>query len=213
MNIRTQNRAPGLASLRRLIERPRSVDRCELCSANLGDAHQHLIEPPSRRLLCACDACALLFPDTGVTQYRRVPRDIYELGDFQATDAFWSGLSIPIALVFLFRSSSSHKIVALYPSPAGATESEIDEEAWAELAAENPALANMRPDVEGLLVNRLKNPRQHYIAPIDECFRLAGLIRKHWHGLSGGEQAWREIGGFFADLRRRSRPRKAANRA
>jgi Family of unknown function (DUF5947) len=77
----------------------------------------------------------------------------------------------------------------------------------------NPLLADLRADVEGLLVNRLKNARQYYIAPIDECFKLAGLIRKYWRGFSGGEEAWGKVAEFFGDLRRRSGRLKVANRA
>jgi hypothetical protein len=209
----SQDRVPGLASLRRLIQPSRPAERCELCGVHVGDSHQHLIEPRSRRLRCACDACALLFPNSGVTQYARVPRDIYALDDFQMSDALWNSLSIPIGLAFFFRSSLSSQTVSLYPSPAGTTESDIDGEMWAELVALNPPLADLRADVEGLLVNRLKGSRQYYIAPIDECFKLAGLIRKHWRGFSGGDEAWGKIGEFFGDLERRSRPLGVANRA
>ncbi len=31
---------------------------------------------------------------------------------------------------------------------------------------------------------------ESYILPIDECFRLVGLIRLHWKGLSGGTEVW-----------------------
>jgi Family of unknown function (DUF5947) len=243
MTTAPQDRVPGLASLRRLISRragfsprealaslphsgtevPRglksalpqtpSTERCELCGVHVGDSHQHLMEPRSRRLVCACDACALLFPDTGVAQYARVPRDIYALDDFQMSDAFWNGLSIPIGLVFFFRSSVSGQTVSLYPSPAGTTESEVDGETWAELIALNPSLADLRADIEGLLVNRLKHARQYYIAPIDECFKLAGLIRKYWRGFSGGEEAWGKVAEFFDDLQRRSGRLEVANRA
>ena len=34
---------------------------------------------------------------------------------------------------------------------------------------------------------------QYYIVPIDECYRLVGLIRMHWRGLSGGTEVWKEI--------------------
>jgi hypothetical protein len=37
--------------------------------------------------------------------------------------------------------------------------------------------------------------------PIDACYRLVGLIRLHWKGLSGGNEVWQEIGSFFAGLR------------
>ena len=39
--------------------------------------------------------------------------------------------------------------------------------------------------------------------PIDECYKLVGLIRLHWRGLSGGAVVWGEIGRFFDELRQR----------
>ena len=57
----------------------------------------------------------------------------------------------------------------LYPSPAGATECELDLEPWERLRAANPVLTGLGPDAEALIVNRLADPPQHAIAPIDEC--------------------------------------------
>ncbi len=72
-----------------------------------------------------------------------------------------------------------------------------------EIADANPELQNLAPDVEALLVNRVGATREYFIAPIDECYRLVGLIRMHWRGLSGGAAVWGEIGRFFDDLRRK----------
>jgi hypothetical protein len=41
----------------------------------------------------------------------------------------------------------------------------------------------------------------HRIVPIDRCYALVGLIRTHWHGIAGGEEAWDTISVFFSDLR------------
>ena len=65
--------------------------------------------------------------------------------------------------------------------------------------------------MEALVANRL-GPRRHeatdghaqneyFILPIDECFKLVGLIRLHWKGLSGGTEVWSELARFFAGLR------------
>ena len=35
----------------------------------------------------------------------------------------------------------------------------------------------MEPDVEALLINRVGPAREYFLAPIDECYRLVGLIR------------------------------------
>jgi hypothetical protein len=40
--------------------------------------------------------------------------------------------------------------------------------------------------------------------PIDECYKLSGIIRLHWHGISGGLEVWEKVGQFFARLRERS---------
>jgi hypothetical protein len=64
----------------------------------------------------------------------------------------------------------------------------------------------LEPDVEALLVNRVRDSRDYYIAPIDECYKLVGLIRANWRGLSGGQEVWQEIDRFFSDLKKRSTP-------
>jgi hypothetical protein len=213
MNPLTPAGESGLPALRRLVSGYQAVERCELCAANLGKAHQHLIEPRTRRLVCACDACAILFNESGVTKYRRLPRDVRLLTEFQMSDAFWNALAIPIGLVFLLRWSESGQVTALYPSAAGCAESGLDDEIWSELMAMNPVLETLRPDIEGLLVNRLRGAREYFIVPVDQCYRLTGLIRKDWRGFSGGEQAWSSIDGFFADLKNRARVQKAGDHA
>ena len=89
----------------------------------------------------------------------------------------------------------------MYPSPAGAIESLLSLESWADMVSEHPALQKMEPDVETFLVNRVSMPAEYYIVPIDECYRLVGLIRMHWRGLSGGTEVWKEIQQFFAELK------------
>ncbi|MDQ3748999.1 MAG: DUF5947 family protein [Acidobacteriota bacterium] len=39
--------------------------------------------------------------------------------------------------------------------------------------------------------------------PIAECYKLVGLIRTHWSGLSSGTEVWREIAEFYARLKER----------
>ena len=198
-------RPRGLAALRHLTARREPVERCELCATVLAEEHSHLVDPQNRRLLCACGACAILFDDSGVTGYRRVPRDARALVGLALTDTAWGALGIPIGLAFLFRSSAAGSMVAIYPSPAGPTEAPVEEEDWREIAALDPALSGLRADVEALLVNRIRDAREYYLAPIDRCYRLTGLIRRHWSGFSGGDEVWGKIREFFDEMRRSAR--------
>jgi hypothetical protein len=104
-------------------------------------------------------------------------------------------------MAFFFHSSAAGRVIALYPSPAGATESLLDLESWNEIVENNPVLRELEPDTEALLVNRIRNQSESYLLPIDECYKLVGLIRTHWHGLSGGTQMWEAIGNFFEELK------------
>jgi hypothetical protein len=120
------------------------------------------------------------------------------------TDAAWDELALPINLAFLFHSTPAGRTIAMYPGPAGATESLLSLNQWESLTAANAPLRRMAADVEALLVNRLGTTRVHYVAPIDLCFELVGTIRMHWRGFSGGEKVWREINQFFERLAARS---------
>lgn len=195
--------------LRQFVRRASTVETCEMCSRELANNHQHLLEPLSRKLACACDACAILFNSLGQTKYKRVPRRIRFLPGFRMTDSQWDGLMMPINMAFFFKSNPQDRVIALYPSPAGATESLLSFDTWDEIERDNPPLLEMEADVEALLVNRIGHSRgfsqpEYYIVPIDECFKLVGLIRSRWQGLSGGTEVWREIGQFFNTLKARS---------
>jgi hypothetical protein len=208
------NRA--LTALKRLAPPRKEAVRCEMCSQPLTDVHQHLFEVAPQRLLCVCDACAVLFPGMAAdAKYRRVPRRSRYLADFRLDDAQWDGLLIPINMAFFFHSTPRGRPLALYPSPAGATESLLELESWDEVVAQNPVLATMEPDVEALLVNRIGpiafggplsggREAKYFLAPIDECFKLVGVIRANWRGLSGGTKVWEEIDAFFVDILSRS---------
>jgi hypothetical protein len=129
---------------------------------------------------------------------------------FPLTDVRWEELGPPIDLAFLFRSTPRGEVVALYPSPAGATEAPVDQRAWEDLEGEDPRLRTLEPDVEALLVNGIGPARECYRAPIDECFKLVGIVRTRWRGLSGGTEVRREIVRFFEALRARAVDRGVA---
>jgi hypothetical protein len=196
-------RENAFATLRKFARKRPAAERCELCSAEVVPGHSHLLEPVTRQILCACEPCALLFDGKTNGRYRRIPRRSLLLTRLDISDAQWESLMIPINLAFFYRDAASGKMVAMYPSPAGATESLLSLESWGDMAAQSPALQAMEPDVEALLINRVGSAREYFLAPIDECYRLVGLIRMHWRGLSGGVEVWKEIQGFFTGLKGR----------
>jgi Family of unknown function (DUF5947) len=200
------DRQADIATVLRRFVKPRSnfVERCDLCSVEVAHVHAHLIEPATRKLVCACQACAILFSSTAEARYKRVPERVQLLGGFQISDADWDGLMIPINMAFFFHSSAMNRVVALYPSPAGATESLLDDTAWGNILESNPGLKKMECDTQALLVNRVGQASHYYIVPIDECFKLVGLIRTKWKGLGGGQEVWQAIDEFFRDLQNRS---------
>jgi hypothetical protein len=194
-----------IRTLRRF-RRPGNVqERCELCGVGLSRNHRHLLEISKSRIVCTCDPCALRFQDVVEGRFKLIPKDAWCLPQFSLSDDEWENLALPINLAFFFYSSPEKKMKALYPSPAGATESLLPLAAWNSLAERDPRVRTMRSDVEALLVNRVSSKREYYVVPIDACFELVGLIRMHWRGLSGGDAVWQEVEAFFARLNANAR--------
>ncbi|MBA2284897.1 MAG: hypothetical protein H0W02_05405 [Ktedonobacteraceae bacterium] len=184
------------------------MEQCELCSEAIAAQHRHLLELARRTLICVCQPCSILFGDpvAGGGKYRLVPSRYLLLPDFHMTDEQWDELLIPVNMVYIFYNTSANRVMAFYPSPAGAMESTLTLEGWDALVSSNPILNDLEPDVEALLINRVQNRgggaqyREHYIVPIDACYELVGLIRLKWKGLSGGEEVWKAIAEYFAGL-------------
>jgi hypothetical protein len=196
------------SALRRLArEAARSAEeRCDLCGEPVPPEHRHLLNLASREVLCACRACAILFDKSGSGggARRLIPSRYRYLPDFEMTDAAWESLRIPVSMAFFSYSSAAGRVMALYPSPMGPTESLLTLDAWEDLELRNPVLRQMEADVEALLVNRVRGARDYFLVPIDECYKLVGLIRAYWTGFTGGREVWQQIDLFFAGLRQRA---------
>ncbi len=213
-----------LAVLQRIRETtPRPLapveETCELCGEQIPSEHRHLVDLHSRTLMCACRGCFLLFESEGAggNHFRSVPERYVAFDDFELAPAQWDSLQIPVSVAFFFLNSSLGRIAAFYPGPAGATESELALDTWAEVVAANPELSSMQPDVEAFLVRAGSGlgGRSHgtgggsecYIVPIDACYELVGHLRLLWRGFDGGTEANRKLDDFFADVRARARRR------
>jgi hypothetical protein len=189
-------------TLQRLARRAREVaEKCDFCSEPIASDHRHVLESGARSVACVCRACALLFanPAASLGKYRLIPDRRLYLADFAMSDAEWASLHVPVGLCFITAGR------AYYPGPMGPTEAPVDASTWSALTRRYPLLANMQPELEALLVNRARGHRDYFIAPIDVCFSLVGLIRTRWRGLSGGTVVWTETLAFFESLRKRSR--------
>jgi Family of unknown function (DUF5947) len=195
--------ASPIARLQRFARPSQPQKRCELCGAAIAPEHPHLLELKTRQLSCACGACAILFSSDNAGTHRRVPDRVSLLPNLNISDEIWDALHVPINLAFFYRSGAAKRIIAMYPSPAGAMESLLSIDAWDDLAAQNSALQQMQSDVEALLVNRILQKRDALLVPIDACYKLVGIIRTTWRGLSGGKEVWQQIDEFFADLYRK----------
>ena len=94
---------------------------------------------------------------------------------------------------------------ALYPSPAGATECELDLEAWERAGAPRTRCwQTLEADAEALVVNRMADPPQHAIVPIDVAYQLVGVVKASWEGISGGRGDRGGRRGLLRRLRDRS---------
>lgn len=200
--------AGGVAGLRRFLA-PRAagtiVERCDLCAAEIPAAHPHLVRPGERALRCACRPCALLFGEAG-RAYRTVPDRHRRDPGFSLTDAAWDALQIPVSTAFFLVDSTRDGVLACYPSPAGATESELDLAHFGGSVGASRLAAMLEPDVEALLVRRPRDAgAECFLVPVDACYRLVGLVRTTWKGFDGGAAAWAAIDGFFDDVRARAR--------
>jgi hypothetical protein len=206
-------REPGeFATLQRLLRKPAPQapgERCDYCAAPVPAEHSHLIDMEARRIMCSCRPCYLVFQPAGAARgrYKAVPSRYIEVDGFALDDSAWERLQIPIGLAFFFANSAENRTVALYPGPAGATESELDLTAWNEIVAEHPACASLEPDVEAVLVLRRGGRTRCFVVPIDAAYRLVGEIRLSWKGFDGGTDAWQRIDSFFEEMHERSNGR------
>jgi hypothetical protein len=203
-----------LSVLQRLREtqpraQPRAGERCELCTEPISDEHGHLVDVHERKLLCSCRGCYLLFMSEGAGggHFRAVPDRYLSFPDFRLSPAQWDSLQIPVSVAFFLVNSALDRVAAFYPGPAGATESLLPLDTWADVVAANPALATLQPDVEAFLVRADRNVggAECFVVPIDVCYELVGRLRTLWRGFDGGREAHDALDAFFERVRTKAR--------
>ena len=184
-------------------------ERCEMCSEDIAEEHQHVVNLEGRQLMCVCRGCYLLFTDTEAElRFRAIPDRYLTFPDFAFDRRQWEALQIPVGLAFFFHNSALGRTVAFYPGPAGATESELDLQAWNDIRAVDPRVDALANDTEALLVRVPDEDGavpQGYLVPIDACYEFVGRLRMLWHGFDGGQDVRRYIDEFFGLLDSRSR--------
>jgi Family of unknown function (DUF5947) len=198
---------PAVRRLRRLAQTRSSApaaaplpgdDHCDLCGVAIDPDHRHLLHLVDRRILCTCEPCFAL--RAGDAELRPSGTRVVRLDDFALGDELWAKLQIPIGLAFFLVRERGQGVVALYPSPAGATESELHLDCWDELVVANPVLKELEAEIEALIVDRMSEPPQYAIVPIDRCYELVGMIKSRWEGISGGRAIDDALAEFFARL-------------
>jgi len=182
-------------------------EKCELCATDVPAVHGHVADLEASTLICACRACYLLFThaQAGRGRYRAVPDRYLHDPARQLSVAEWDEFEIPVGLAFFLSSSRRGEVSAFYPSPAGATESTLNLQAWERLTSAHPLLRAAAEDTEAILICRDEHGVEYFLVPIDACYELAGRMRLHWRGFDGGAEARQSIDEFLSGVRSRSR--------
>ena len=168
--VAARRQAELIASLRRLTRpsagqsRPAppaagAVEVCDLCGKELDPDHRHLLHLTERQ------------HPLRLRELRRAARRRPRAAADRHADRLARRLR-PARRALGRRSRSrsgspssstrarSGGIVALYPSPAGATESELDLDAWSRAAERRTRCSmSLEPDAEALIVNRMPSRR------------------------------------------------------
>jgi hypothetical protein len=181
------------------VERDPALEHCDICGTTIPPDHRHLLHLTERRIVCSCEACWGM--RSGEGDYRPTGSRTVWLPELDLPDELWASFQIPIGLAFFMRSTVTECVVAMYPSPAGATESELHFDSWSRMCELNPVLTGLEADIEGLIANRLSEPPVYAIAAIDRCYALTGAIKATWEGISGGSGVEHAVTRFFDQLR------------
>jgi hypothetical protein len=171
-------------------------ERCDFCSQAVGPEHAHVLDENGAPK-CACMACALLFPEQTVAQFRRIDSRAQRLPMEIFSEAQWAALGIPVGLAWFFRDAKDGRLRAMYPGAAGSVEGRAQVAPEAGMPA---MILTLEPGTEALLVRRSAQKGECWRVSMDHCWRLAGLLRRHWRGFAGGADVHARVDAFFTGL-------------
>jgi hypothetical protein len=195
-----------MSGLAKYTARSRRSDRprCEVCGGAIGEEHRHLVDLDRRTIACACSSCASL------SSGRLLPVPDRVLSDpaLSLTKDDLAQLEIPVNLALVFKNGRLGRWIGLYPSPAGATERELDDPIWRALSERSALFTAASPDVEAVLFhqNRGLSNVEVMLVPIDVAYQLIALVRRHFKGFDGGEEMREAIEAFLVKLRTLATP-------
>lgn len=177
---------------------------CDLCALAIGEEHVHLVDRVEQKLLCSCQACAIaLSAEHG--RFRRVGDRIRHDPALATEREAFARVGIPVGLAFLQRSSKRQRWTAFFPSPAGVVEADLAHAAWEAIVSRSPFLSSIEDDVEALLVRTHRDGAfEAFVVPIDRCYALVALVRRHFQGFDGGDGLREAVAQFFETLSSRS---------
>ena len=76
---------------------------------------------------------------SGEGDYRPTGNRTLWLPGLDIPDDLWASFQIPIGLAFFMESTVTACVVAMYPSPGGATESELHFDSWTGCGSSTPS--------------------------------------------------------------------------
>lgn len=183
----------------RVLAASREPERCAFCGGALADAHAHLLDAQDGAARCACAACALALG--GSARWHRGGARPARLEAAPGDASRWEVLGLPVGLAWFFLDASG-RAQARYPGAGGAVRAPGGDAAWQARALEVPAIRALEPGAEAVLVRRDARGLRAWRVPMDRCWHLAGLLRRHWRGLDGGGEARAHLERWLAELER-----------
>ena len=170
---------------------------CELCPIGIGEDHRHLLHLVERRIVCVCETC--WSTRSGDPEFRPPGSRTLVLDDFDMTDEVWQSFGIPIGLTFLCArvsaagSSPSTRARRVRPSPSSTSA---------------PGTRCARPTRSSTASSPTPRPswstararRVYAIVPVDQAYKLVGLVKERWEGISGGRGVQEAVAEYFEAL-------------